>query len=121
MTPFAFLWSVLRLAGRRWTVWPVAIVLTIAHRAEGASGLDAAAQALGPAILWAVFSYACRFLTSGANPWQRSILPTNAPLPTPQPALIVVTPCPPEASPDVAQMVERLPEHLRCLVTCQAD
>lgn len=116
MTPLAFLWSALRLAGRRWTVWAVAIVLTIAHRAEGAGGFDAVMMALGPTILWGTFSFACRFLTRRGNPWQRSILPTNRPLPKPQPALIVVPPCPPAACPDLAQMVERLPDHLRCLI-----
>lgn len=116
MTSPALLWSVLRLAGQRWTVWAVAIVLTFAYRSAGAGGFDAVMTALGPTILWAVFAYACRFLTRGGNRRQRSILPTNRPLPQAQPALIVVPPCPPEACPDVAQMVEQLPDHLRRLI-----
>lgn len=112
------LFVALYLAGRPWTVWVVAIGLVIAMRAEGAGGFDAVILAIGPTLLWMGFSWICRALTRHlGNPFERSILPTDKPLPKPQLAVMVVLDHEAGACPEPSRMVEQLPQNLRQMIS----
>ena len=107
----------MQIAGRPWTVWVFGFAMIALARASGAGGFDAVVAAIGPTVLWFGFSFVCRVLAQKmGDPFQRSILPADKPLPAAQIAVVVVPDVSTESDLDAACMVAKLPKNLRSII-----